>query len=740
MFDPHDFRLDRATLIEAARKTPLVAALSLAAGCLSGVWLSTALGVWPLWLPAGVAVFAVLHWGKITLPGVWLGSFLAFWLLAPFEGHGAALAFGLACIATLSALTLVIAASRWPLAWREKTDVLRFVSVAGLLPGLVTALLHAVLFGVLEINVWSAVPFAMLRGWSSDVGASLLGAMIAAAFVSPKMLRRVAVPFAAITLAACWFASGNTSWLAAAFPLLLGTSAAIALLLAHRPDAEPLVARSAPPVRILRDEAEVRRLGALLQDRDQAAQRSEAAWARREAEWGKARDKLQFEHDQALAELRGSIEAARQQASDLQRLQQDGEQRMIQYQQLENEARQREGALRLQVQESLDRAAALERRERETQAQRAALEAQLAEWRRRAGEVEQRLRELQEQRDATLRHRNQLQESEGQLRSQLEERQASFARLEAELRQRGDAHSVEKARIERALAESQQEQQRQQSEIARIERALAESQQELQRRQADLARLQAELRQQREWKDHHESRFERTIAQSHDEKMQAAQRVVGQIAHDLANPLCAMLGTIDLLGRQWDLPDEFRQALGRVRDAGQAATAKLASLQALQGNVAQSAQRVDLRELAKSVRASKPGVRVECAVDQPSWVEGDGDQLKRVAQHLLDNAAEATQADGVVRVSAGVEGGRAFLRVEDDGPGMDEATRRRCTEPFYTSKSDGHRGVGLAECWAIAQRHGGRLDIDSAPGRGTRVTLWLANRTEEVTIPRKRSA
>ncbi len=729
MFDPRDQPFDRTMLLEAARLAPLIAVLSLVAGGVSALGVTTSLGVWPLWLPSAVATFAVLRWGKAALPGVWLGSFTTFWILSPWNGQGAGVALALACTATLHAATLDWLATRWPISLREKHDALRFVAFVGLIPTLFPSLLNGLLFDLLDIVPSNQVALAMFRCGASETCAALLGATVAAYLHSPLSLRNVTLPPSGVTLVACLLVARDTSWLAAMFPLLIVATSAACLLLLNRPEVEASITAT-PEVRVVRDEVEIQRLALLLQQRTLAHQTIEQSRTTREGELQRtiadqrrlAADALarqDTEHESKLADLRRQLDDAMRGAAEARKRQHDGEQRMIEYQQLENEWRQREASLRQQVQASLDRVAEAQRRERESLTQRDALAKDLADWQQRARDTEQQLRELQAHRgDAEQRH-DELLQAERQLRGQLQERQATISRLEAELRQRHESHSAEKTRIEHALAESQQEQQR---------------------RQAEFARLEAELRQQRERHAEQGSRFERTLAETHHEKMQAAERVAGQVARDFANPLCAMLGTIDLLGQQWDLPDDFRQALQRVREAGTAATAKLASLQALGGAATASSQRLDLRDLATSARASKPGVRVECDAETSAWVEGNADDLRRLVQHLVANAAEATPAGGVVRVSADVDGERAFLRVEDHGAGMDDATRRRCTEPFFTAKSGGHRGFGLAECWAIAQRHGGRLDIDSAPGKGTRVTLWLASRAEEAAKPRKRSA
>src|SRR5205814_906331 len=66
-----------------------------------------------------------------------------------------------------------------------------------------------------------------------------------------------------------------------------------------------------------------------------------------------------------------------------------------------------------------------------------------------------------------------------------------------------------------------------------------------------------------------------------------------------------------------------------------------------------------------------------------------------------------------------------YLEVSDTGVGMDEETRRRCLEPFFTTKGERGTGLGLAMVYGMAQRHGAELDIDSTPGQGTTVRLMF---------------
>jgi signal transduction histidine kinase len=73
---------------------------------------------------------------------------------------------------------------------------------------------------------------------------------------------------------------------------------------------------------------------------------------------------------------------------------------------------------------------------------------------------------------------------------------------------------------------------------------------------------------------------------------------------------------------------------------------------------------------------------------------------------------------------------RILLEVSDTGVGMDATTKLRCLEPFFSTKGPRRRGLGLAAVYGAVRRHGGRIDIQSEPGRGTSVRLVFNPRTE----------
>jgi signal transduction histidine kinase len=110
-------------------------------------------------------------------------------------------------------------------------------------------------------------------------------------------------------------------------------------------------------------------------------------------------------------------------------------------------------------------------------------------------------------------------------------------------------------------------------------------------------------------------------------------------------------------------------------------------------------------------------------------VRGNGQQLEQVFINLILNALQALpHRDAGVRISASLEPEGEFVRVsvEDEGQGMTGEVRERVTEPFFTTRlATGGTGLGLSICARIIQHHSGRMEIESQPGIGTKVSVWL---------------
>ncbi|AOE83127.1 histidine kinase [Pseudomonas sp. TCU-HL1] len=101
-------------------------------------------------------------------------------------------------------------------------------------------------------------------------------------------------------------------------------------------------------------------------------------------------------------------------------------------------------------------------------------------------------------------------------------------------------------------------------------------------------------------------------------------------------------------------------------------------------------------------------------------------QINQVAINLLVNAAHAIEAYGRITLRTGREGDWVWLEVEDNGRGIDPSIQNRIFEPFFTTKPIGQgTGLGLALSYNIVQKHNGRIEVTSSPGKGSRFRVWL---------------
>ncbi|HSA22584.1 MAG TPA: ATP-binding protein [Myxococcota bacterium] len=237
------------------------------------------------------------------------------------------------------------------------------------------------------------------------------------------------------------------------------------------------------------------------------------------------------------------------------------------------------------------------------------------------------------------------------------------------------------------------------------------------------------------------------------QKLESLGLLAGGIAHDFNNLLLAMLGNADLALQEAAPGSEQRRCLEDVLRAGRRAAELTGQMLAYAGRGRLAMARLHLQAvveemlgLLRSSISKKAELHLEFSPGLPP-VDADATQLRQVVMNLLTNASEALEGKpgglwlrtGRVSLEAG-HGRRAgapaqmpeplppgdyvFLEVEDTGVGMDTAHQARIFEPFFTTKFTG-RGLGLAATLGIARGHGGAIEVDSAPGRGTRMRVLL---------------
>ena len=225
------------------------------------------------------------------------------------------------------------------------------------------------------------------------------------------------------------------------------------------------------------------------------------------------------------------------------------------------------------------------------------------------------------------------------------------------------------------------------------------------------------------------------------ERLSALGTMAAGIAHDFNNALTLILGYSDLL---------LSTAKGR---AGEAEIGQLHAITTAAQDAAQIVRR--LREFHRPDEGQETRVIlqlnqiVEQAVTltRPKWqdqartrgleievrtefgdlppIQGDPAELREMLTNLIFNAVDAMPEGGCLTICSKLDDGEAKLCITDTGAGMSEETRRRCLEPFFTTKGERGTGLGLSAVYGIIERHHGSMEIESEVGKGTTFCLRL---------------
>ena len=242
-------------------------------------------------------------------------------------------------------------------------------------------------------------------------------------------------------------------------------------------------------------------------------------------------------------------------------------------------------------------------------------------------------------------------------------------------------------------------------------------------------------------------RIEAALRQSH--KMEAVGQLTGGIAHDFNNMLQAIGGSLELMIRRVEQgrPADAARLVSNAQTTVERAAALTHRLLAFARRQTLEPRPVEPDNLIRGLfelvqRTVGPGMAVEMRPRDGIWtVLCDPNQLENVLLNLAINARDAMPDGGTlsigtrdVRLSADDMVGQDWMwpgdyveiAVADTGTGMDEATRTRAFEPFFTTKPIGQgTGLGLSQLYGFAKQSGGAVRLNSAPGRGTTVQLYL---------------
>ena len=227
-------------------------------------------------------------------------------------------------------------------------------------------------------------------------------------------------------------------------------------------------------------------------------------------------------------------------------------------------------------------------------------------------------------------------------------------------------------------------------------------------------------------------------------KLEATRVLTRGIAHDFNNLLTALLGNISLARIYSENRERLLKALDNAEKTVMAAADLTRQFQAFARGEAPVKKSVPAAQFIRStIRYFLAGSRTQCVFHIPHGLRAvcvDEEQVRQVIGNVVANARESMENGGEIIVSAenvtrssgeessGHEGSFLRLSIKDHGPGISRETLPNIFDAYFTTKQQGAQkglGLGLTLAYSVLKKHGGFIEVDSEPGRGTTVHLHL---------------
>ena len=228
-------------------------------------------------------------------------------------------------------------------------------------------------------------------------------------------------------------------------------------------------------------------------------------------------------------------------------------------------------------------------------------------------------------------------------------------------------------------------------------------------------------------------------AMMQQERLKALGQMASGIAHDINNALAPVIGFADIMLRnEPNLSDTARQYLRIIKTAGEDIVNIVSRMREFyrSRDEREPLLPVDLNRMAEQVidltrprwrdMPQERGIVIEMKLELQKglpYIMGIESEIREAMTNLVINAVDAMPEGGRITIRTRSIDDSVLVEVSDTGIGMDEETRRRCLEPFYSTKGEQGTGLGLAMVYGTMQRHEGEIEIESELGKGTTIRL-----------------
>jgi len=252
-----------------------------------------------------------------------------------------------------------------------------------------------------------------------------------------------------------------------------------------------------------------------------------------------------------------------------------------------------------------------------------------------------------------------------------------------------------------------------------------------------------------EWRNEAARRAKAEQALRESQRMEAMGQLTGGVAHDFNNLLMVVHGNLQILRKRLSASTHDRQ-LDAIASAVGHGVSLTRHLLAFSRRSALQPRTIDLDELMPALcellsHSLRENIRLQCRVEPGTWpIKADPAELELALLNIAVNARDAMPGGGVLEISARnatvndllglageMSGEFVLIRMHDTGEGVPHAVLDRVFEPFFSTKAQGKgTGLGLSQVYGFSRQSGGTVTLQSPPGQGTTVTLWLPRSTE----------